>query len=207
MKISENELSLLREAIKLYMRPDRYQHTLGVEELAKRFGEAILPESIEELQAAALLHDITKELSYSEQINILDKNGVSLTSEDLDTAPALHSFTASYAIRDHFPRFATENVLSAVSKHTLGSNDMSVFDKIIFVADFAEPGRKYESCIRTALYLEDFLFSETSNERKLESLDASAVMAIEATVESVKNKKQKVHSNTLKFYEKLTKNL
>ena len=196
MKFSDNDLADLRNKIKEYMGEFRYKHTLGVEEFSVYLGQILLPDCLSELRAAALLHDIAKEVSHEEQFAMLDSVGFALTDEDLSTLPALHSFSAVPLIRKSFPMYATDDVLSAVSKHTLGSSNMSLFDKIIFISDFAEPGRKYGSCIATANFIKENITADNSFKDNLKSLNKAIIMAIDYTIESLLQKNKKVHSST-----------
>ena len=64
MIFEESSLAKLREAMKMRLSEKRYKHTLGVEDMAKYLGSIIIPKKVDELRAAALLHDIDNEMSY-----------------------------------------------------------------------------------------------------------------------------------------------
>ena len=104
--------------------------------------------------AAALLHDVTKELTVEEHLSLLDSAAEPLNEDVRAIAALLHAQSATVCIRREFAPFATERVLSAVACHTAGRADMSVFDKILFIADYIEDGRTYSSCVgvRERLY-------------------------------------------------------
>ena len=191
------EINELRIAVRSYMSEYRYNHTLGVERAASALGSILLPESLSELQAAALLHDVTKELSIDEQLILLDSSGTILTDEDKATLPAIHSFSAVPFIRMNFPRFATENILSSVSHHTLGAEKLSLFDKIIFISDFIEDGRAYTGCIKTAELVRNSIKPENTPDENMFSLDQAIVMALDFTISSVISKNQRPHSASL----------
>ena len=91
---SEQQLDALRENIKQYMGAHRYDHTLGVEKAVIFLGSIFLPEHVSELRVAALLHDITKEMSYDDQFSLLSSEGLIISEEDKMALPALHSFSA-----------------------------------------------------------------------------------------------------------------
>ena len=152
MIFSSEKLSVLRECVAERLSERRFNHTLRVEAAVEKIAGFCFPEATSELRAAALLHDITKELEDKEQMMIIKSLGV-LTDEL--SPPVYHSITAPTVIKRDFSGFATENVLSAAFNHTTGASDMSLFDEIIFVADYVEDGRTYPSCVavREALYL------------------------------------------------------
>ena len=160
MKYTENELDVLKESVKRRMSEKRFSHTLAVERTAKVLGELILPESVSELRAAAILHDVAKEIDTAEQIAMLEISGFPLTDEDRITDGVIHSFTAPIIIKRDFPKFATENVLSSIEKHTVGDEEMSIFDMIIFVSDYAEDTRPFPSCMEVRRKLFENLENE-----------------------------------------------
>ena len=207
MNFSELELGILKESVQKRMGESRYSHTLGVEEAAIYLGKLLLPEQVSELRAAALLHDITKEITYEEHIKLLDDIGLKLTDEDLQTRAALHSFSAVPMITEQFNHYATPNILSAVENHTLGRENMSTFDKIIFIADFIEAGRAYEGCKRTAEYIKHNLKETMSEADRLIILDEAILMSIDFTIKSVLQRNQRVHSRTLQLKKNINKHL
>ena len=86
MNISCESLCLLREKLRSVLSEHRYEHTLGVERAAVRIGERCLPEMICELRAAALLHDVAKEMKMEKQQEILGQiSGV--TESDILSPP------------------------------------------------------------------------------------------------------------------------
>ncbi len=144
---TDEELSELREAVKCRMSRDRYLHTLGVEKAAALIADFCLPRARSEARAAALLHDVAKELGREEQRAMLSF-GVSLSDTDLKSEKLYHAFAAPIVIKRDFPEYATKNVLSAAFNHTTGDDGMSLFDEIIFVSDYIEEGREYPECKR-----------------------------------------------------------
>jgi len=144
-RIQNESLDVLRESVSKRLSDYRFKHTLGVEKMAILLGEACLPDKIAELRAAALLHDIAKELDSDETLMAIEADCFSLTKEDRLSGAILHSFAAPYLIKRDYPQFATADVLSACRNHTVGKPYMSIFDQIIFISDFIEEGRLYES--------------------------------------------------------------
>ena len=204
MIFTEEILTELKKNIKMRMSEKRFSHTLGVERCAERLGRLVLSERINELRAAALLHDISKEIPIDIQFEILEKNKFPLTDEDRTTVGVIHSFTAPYVIKNEFPDFATPDILSAVFNHTLGCEDMSTFDKIIFVSDYAEDTRKFDSCIA----VRNFLFSgidALAPKERMKRLDEAFMAAINGALDALKRMGQPINSRiyiTKKYLEK-----
>jgi HD superfamily phosphohydrolase YqeK len=111
--------------------------------------------------------------------------------------PVFHSFTAPVVIKSEFAAFATDNVLSAVFYHTTGAPDMSLFDEIIFVADYIEQGRKYEHCklVRKTLY--DAFSASKDREECVMHLHNATIMALEHTIINLINNKKVLNERTV----------
>lgn len=189
-------LDALRRRVGELLSEKRYRHTLGVERAAVRIGMACLPGKIDELRAAALLHDITKEYSREDQLAIMREHISTLTEDDYSTEAAYHSLTAPYVIERDFADYATPDVLSAVRSHTLADEDMSLFDEIIFISDFVEDGRTYPSCRE----LGDRLFSslEVTEDRNgaILALHRATLDCLDFTVRFVLDRGYFLHGRT-----------
>ena len=159
----------------------RYLHTLGVEKMAKKIA-ACFEGEVDPLSlgAAALLHDITKEMGEAEQRETAEKLGLVLTESQERSPAILHSFTAEYRIRKEFPYFAkNESVLRAIRAHTTGAKNMSLLDKILFVSDYIEEGREYSKCIETR----EWFFSEIASGADPKAvLDRCVLKILDSTV-------------------------
>ena len=136
----------LKELIKPYMSEYRYLHTVSVADECIRLSR-LFDVDMDTLTTAAYLHDITKEMPYDEQLSLCGEMGIILTEADKTSVKALHSFTAPAFIQKHFPDYATKEVLDAVKYHTTGRAGMTLTEKLLYLADFIEPTRKYEECI------------------------------------------------------------
>ena len=192
--INEEMLSKLSSEVSKRLSEKRFLHTVGVRKMAEKLAKFCLPSAVCELEAAALLHDISKELSEEAEAKILIENSVPY--DPIKDKAVLHSYTAPFVVKSDFPEFSTEDILSAVKNHTLGSSDMSVFDMIIFISDYIEEGRKYDSCIKTR----DFLLEKLCEGRYSENvkfLRAACVMAIDFTVKNLEERGKPVNPVTV----------
>ena len=196
MIFNQSEISALRAAVGEKLSYKRYIHTLGVEEMAKFLGRILMPERLDELCVAALLHDIAKELTYDLQIELLASSDVLCTEEDAETKPALHSIAAIPVVRRDFSSYVTDDILSAVANHTLGRANMSIFDEIIFISDYSEAGRKYPSCQNVREYLLNNVRDDNTRDANLNVLHTASLNAINSTIESLASRGEKIHSQT-----------
>ena len=145
-KINEETLACLRESVRQKMRESRFLHTLGVEKEIAALGELYLPRDVLLLRVAALLHDLTKECSYDEHLAICERGGVLLDEEELRSPKILHAFTAPIVITEEYPQIDDPVILTAIRQHTTGDAHMSLFSKLLYLADYIEEGRTFEDC-------------------------------------------------------------
>jgi predicted HD superfamily hydrolase involved in NAD metabolism len=151
----ENEMRLnyIRNSLVRYEEPQRIEHTVGVYReclwMSKIFG--LSEEDSYTLCAAALLHDIAKTLPMEKALLLAEKQGKTLNT---DIPTVIHQYTgAMLALEDFGPEFVNDEMLSAIECHTTGKVNMTPLDKMLFVADFTEAGRKYRSCMEFREYL------------------------------------------------------
>ena len=131
----------LRKEIKKVQDGKRYEHTLGVEytsaALAMRFGA-----DLEKAQIAGLLHDCAKCISDQEKLSICKKHKIPVTESEQKAPYLLHAKVGAY-LAQHKYGIEDQDILNAITYHTTGRENMSLLEKIIFVADYIEPGRKH----------------------------------------------------------------
>ena len=196
MTFSKESLDFLKCEVSKRLSYRRFLHTESVAKSAVRLAGYCLPGVETELVAAALLHDISKELPLDEQLKILAEANVTLDEEDIMSEGILHSYSAPEIIKRDFSQFATERVLSAVLKHTIGSPDMSVFDEIIFLSDFIEDTRTYDSCVKLRNFVWDNMSGSDFN-LNLHVLHAACIEAIDSTVINLINNKRYINSKNI----------
>ena len=152
--LREEDITALREKVRPYLTEKRYLHTLSVEREADRLGKIYLPDECMRLRAAALLHDITKKESHAGQLQYCSEFGIILKSGD-KSDEVYHAITASYLAARDFSEYTDSGIISAVRHHTTGGADMTLFDALIYLADFIEETRTFEGCRMLRSYFID----------------------------------------------------
>lgn len=184
-EISNSEIEALRGKIAKGMSEKRYLHTLAVEDMAGRLSELYCPEKKNKLRAAALLHDITKELSYDEHMAIFKEHGESLLPEDLRAPKTFHARSSAILISMIYPEFSDIEIINAVRYHTTGCACMTLFEKIIYLADYIDETRTYEDCVK----LRDMFWSVQPQKmdmtERLEHLDCVLLEALNMSISSL----------------------
>ena len=170
----------LRPIALSYLKPKRMPHVLGTEQeavrLARRYGG-------DEIQAriAALLHDCTKKLDMPEQLALCAQYGIELDELEQKALKLLHSKTGAAIARDVFG--VEDAVYDAIWYHTTGKPDMTLLEKIIYLADYIEPSRDFDGVdtLRQAVY---------------EDLDHGLLMGLSMTIQEMEEMGNPVHHLT-----------
>jgi predicted HD superfamily hydrolase involved in NAD metabolism len=196
MKYNDNQIENLRFEVGKRLSEKRFVHTLGVEKMAVLIGEKTIPEAISELRVAALLHDISKEYSEAEQIFIMKKHNIELGLFEINEPALWHSITAPAVIKDYFPEYATDDVLSSAYNHTVGSPDMSIFDEIILLSDYIEEGRRYEKCISLREEFLSILRETKTTEEAIISLHRAVAKSLDNNIKEFISRGKSYHKRT-----------
>ena len=118
----------------------RFVHTLGVEytaaALAMRYGK-----DVEQAQIAGLLHDCAKCMENGKLLSACDKHHIEVTDVERRNPYLLHAKVGSYLAKKEY-KIEDPEILNAILYHTTGHPGMTLLEKIIFTADYIEPGRK-----------------------------------------------------------------
>ncbi len=119
----------------------RITHVAGCEEAAAKLAQRWGADE-ENARRAAILHDITKALKLPQQLILAERYGI-IHKIDAKRFPTVnHAFTASVVAEYVYGE--SEDVCSAIRWHTTGKENMSVLEKIIYLADFIEPTRSFD---------------------------------------------------------------
>lgn len=195
MTINEQQFLSLKNEVGKLMSEKRFHHTVRVVDAAEKLAKYCAPALINEAKVAALLHDVTKELPENEQLALLREDNVILDNEDYESPAVLHSFTAPIFIKKHFPEYATSEILTAVKHHTVGSPDMSVLDEIVFLSDYIEDGRVYETCAKARWFVWSSMSDDNSNNLKV--LHKACVGAIDNTLTNLISRKKMINTKNI----------
>lgn len=92
---------------------------------------------------AAMLHDWDRELGDERLIEAALAAGLEVTAEDRRVPYLLHARTAAAHVSEQFPGLEPQ-VVAAVARHTVGAEEMTPLDMVVFLADMLEPSRDWE---------------------------------------------------------------
>ena len=193
---SEEMLASLRDAVKNEMGEKRYNHTLEVEKMAIRLGEIYAPNLIPSLRAAALLHDVTKERTTEEHIAICESAGLVVTLGERKSPKMFHAKTGALVIPQKYPEFATPEIIEAVRYHTTGRANMSIMEKIIYLADYIDMSRTFEDCVKLRDFFFGFDFENSDDQKKLEHLNDTLIMSYDLTIAGLIEDRKHINDTT-----------
>ena len=129
----------LEDYLRENLKQSRLEHTYRVAEEAVKLAK-IWGEDPAKAELAALFHDAYRNINWGQLCEYVNRFG--LEARYKDSINLAHSKIAAAAMREIWG-IEDEDMINAVSYHTTGRAGMSLLEKIIFVADAAEPGRTY----------------------------------------------------------------
>ncbi|MBP5209527.1 MAG: bis(5'-nucleosyl)-tetraphosphatase (symmetrical) YqeK [Clostridia bacterium] len=144
-----DDVRTLREAVSRRLPPRRFRHVLGVEQRAVWLARRLCPSEILRLSVAALLHDVTKDVADEDQPELCRRLGVAVTEEEARLPAVLHAASGAFVARRDFGAYCDAEILSAIRHHTIGDVAMPLFTRVLMLADFTEPTRRWERCKET----------------------------------------------------------
>ena len=200
----------LKKEIKKYESEPRVKHTLGVFQQSMALADMVGLDEKEKFQLgkAAILHDITKDFSGEKQIELCNKYGITAPKRQKDPMPTIHQDTGGYFAREKFGEEIVDDVVfSAISCHTTGKPGMSTVDKILFIADYIEPSRAFNSCIvlRENLYNEINRINKNDKEAIIYAITRYVIEDIENTIIFLTEKKRYIDHRMILAWNDLLK--
>lgn len=129
----------MQTEVKNRLTENRFYHTLGVQTTS--FSLALLyGEDYNKATCAGLLHDLAKCLKDHELLSECKKFNLSISKIEEANPYLLHGKLGAYYARLQFG-IEDKDILNSITYHTTGRPDMSLLEKIVFVADYIEPNR------------------------------------------------------------------
>lgn len=133
------ELTEIRKKLKKVQDKNRYEHTKGVMYTAGCLAMAHSYD-MQKAMLAGLLHDCAKCIPNNQQLELCEKNGLFITAVERENPYLLHAKLGAFLAQTEYG-ITDPMILHAIKVHTTGEPDMNILDKIIYIADYIEPGR------------------------------------------------------------------
>ncbi|WP_374285592.1 bis(5'-nucleosyl)-tetraphosphatase (symmetrical) YqeK [Lactococcus sp.] len=185
MNITREEIL---EKLHSQVKESRYKHCLGVEKAARELAIRYGYKNPDVAALAGLLHDYAKEQSRDEYLRLIEQYQLNPELKKWGNN-VWHGMVGWCKIKEDFPEIAATypEILRAVEIHTVGSSQMTMLDKIVYVADYIEENRDFDG---------------VKEARKIakQSLDAAVAFETVRTVEFLAKKQVPIYPQTIETY-------
>lgn len=181
----------MKDKLKKALDLERYNHSLGVcdeaVKLAKLYGA-----DVDKAYIAGLLHDCGKVYDKDRQIQLCEEYGVVLDDITRACKPVVHAPLGAAIVKSEY-KIDDEEILEAIRCHTVGKENMSLLDKIIYVADMIEPMRCFDGV--------DELRKTAYND-----INAAVIMAMKKSIILNAEKNEIIHPDTISAWNYIMRN-
>jgi len=178
---TEEYISLIKDTLSPY----RFNHSICVakkaRELAKKYGV-----DEEKAYVAGILHDITKEMPTDEQIKLIEENGCKLSDFEKSNHRIFHQMSGAVYVKNVLG-ITDEDIISGIRYHTTGRANMTLFEMLIYLADFTSADRSYPDV-------------DIMREKTDESLLSGMLYSLKYTITDVVSHERTIHPDTIECY-------
>ncbi len=184
----KTDINELRRIMEQELSSKRYLHTLGVSYTAACLAMAHGAD-MESAMTAGLLHDCAKPLKGEEHIALCEKHQLDISDvERLNPSALLHAKVGAYLAQSRYG-VTVPDILNAIKYHTTGRPKMSKLEKILYIADYIEPGRKHVADL------------EQIRQMAYQDLDATMARILENTLAYLKTTDGQIDTMTEETYQ------
>lgn len=188
----------LRAVVKNLLKENRFIHTLGVEKEAYKLGQIFIPDKCEKLAITGLLHDITKNFSLEQQLELCDKYQIKVDRNNI-SFKLLHAKTGAEFAREQFGEcLVDEEIYNGIYFHTTGREKMTLFEAIIYLADYIEENRTFEDCVFLREYFYKSLEKAKNMKEKKEILRNTMILSFDLTIKNLISENKTIDFDTIK---------
>lgn len=178
-----------RKLLKQKLKEKRYIHSLNVADSALLLAEKYGGDK-EKAYFAGLVHDIMKNASEEEQLQIMKNGGIILSQTEKNNPKLWHAMAGEAYLRTEMG-ITDEEILSAVRYHTTGRAGMDLLDKIVYIADYISAERNYPDVD----VMRQLAITKT--------LDEAALYALKCSFKSLSQKEKLIHTDSVAYYNEL----
>lgn len=181
---NEEFKSLIREKLK----ESRFVHSLNVADSARYLAQKYGCDE-EKAYTAGLLHDVMKNVPYSEMLSCITEAGMALTDCEKVNPNLWHAVAGAAYMKTELGIEDTE-LIDAVRYHTTARKNMSLLEKVIYVADFISADRNYP---------------EVEDVRRAadESLEKAMMLGLEFCIQEIVKRRQVLHPDSVDAYNEI----
>lgn len=191
MKTQEYILKWLKENLSA----KRFDHSLGCAQTAQRLAQ-IYNLDVQKAYLAGLIHDCAKNFNDEKLLEIINNEiKTGFLNSELKNPKTYHAIVGAYFAKKEF-EIEDEEIINAIRNHTIGAVDMTLFDKIIFLADKIEPNTRDEKYSKK-------LWKIIEKNKGIIGLDLALLKCFCETIKSLVKRKLYICPTTIDVYNKL----
>lgn len=174
-----------KKIIRPFLSDKRYYHSTCVsqaaKELAGKYGA-----DVKKAETAGILHDIMKDLPPDQQLAKMKDYGINLTDVERSAQKLWHAMLGAAYLKNDL-HIDDPEILDAVRYHTTGRKNMTLMDKVLFIADFISADRDYPGV-------------EKLREAAKISLEEAMIEGLSYTITDLANERKAIHPDTIEAY-------
>lgn len=171
--------------IKERLTEKRFIHSLEVAKsavsLAQKYGA-----DEKKAYTAGLLHDVCKDMPKSEQFSYIALNKIPLIKCELNAPKLFHAISGAH-FAEHTLNVTDKDIITAIRYHTTGRANMTLLEKVLFIADFISADRSYDGV-------------DVMREKAFISLDEAILEGLSFTIKELINGENPIHPDTIDAY-------
>ena len=180
------DITEIQHQLKKKQSEHRFVHSLGVQYtsicLAMKYGY-----DLKKAELAGILHDCAKHYSAEKLIKACQKHQIEITKSEQKSPFLLHAKVGALLAEEKYG-VTDEEILNAIRCHTTGKPAMTMLEKIVFVADYIEPGRNNAPNL------------DTLRQLSFENIDEAVLAILKQTLDYLKSKSQDIDQHTVETY-------
>ncbi|MBR0412566.1 MAG: bis(5'-nucleosyl)-tetraphosphatase (symmetrical) YqeK [Eubacterium sp.] len=177
---TEEYIKLIKERLSPY----RFNHSMCVAEKARELAEKHGLDG-DKAYVAGILHDVTKETDYAEQRRLIE-HYEKMTDLEINNKKVYHQMSGAAFVQSELG-ITDSDIISGIRYHTTGREDMTLFEMIIYLADFTSADRDYPDV--------DIMREKTDND-----LLDGMLYSLSYTVTSIVKQGRQIHPDTINCY-------
>ncbi len=180
------------EILKKRLTSERLYHSVCVAGQARHLAE-IFGADREKAYTAGLVHDIMRYEPPEKMLDMIERDGITLSETEKNITVTLHAVAGEIYLRKELSLTDSE-ILSAVRYHTTGRENMTLLEKIIYVADLTSEDRDYPDVNEVR---------ETAEQ----NLDKAVLRGLSFTIEDNAHRHRPIHLDTVKAFNYLAERI
>ncbi len=180
--VAAMDIEEIKEKLEKNIKPNKYNHSINVMNTAMKLASYYGCDR-RKAEIAGLLHDCAKGMAKDQIFELCKKANIEVDEIQRRQPDLLHGPVGAYIARTDYGIYDAE-ILEAINVHTTGKENMGMLDKIIFISDYIEPGRRFPGV-------------ETIRECAFKDINRALILGFDTTIIHVIEKGRLIHPHTI----------